>query len=148
MNAKRKEEKEMKKVFILAMSIILLFSAMAMPISAAQVNDEIAQPYWTNTNAIDVQIAFIDGVGYADGYVRGKFGATMAQAYVVVYQQDGDNWIHIADDRVISNSISALVSCEFVPVLGATYKAEYTFMVSKSGSTETVVRDAYKTYEG
>ena len=138
----------MKRIFILAMSVILLFSAMAMPISAAQVNDEVAQPYWTNTSTIDVHIAFVDGVGYADGYVCGKFGTTMAQAYVVVYRQDGDSWVHIADKSVVSNSISAAVSCEFELVLGATYKAEYTFMVTKGDFTEGIARDAYKTYEG
>ena len=138
----------MKKLLILAMSVVLLFSAMAMPISAAQPNDEIAQPYWTNTNAIDVHIVFSEGKGYADGYVRGKFGTTMTQIYVVVYQQSGNDWIHIAEDHVLSNSISAAISCEFTPVLGATYKAEYSFFVSKDGTTEGVARDAYKTYEG
>ena len=137
----------MKKFIVLAMSAILLFSAIATPVSAAQPNDEIAQPYWTNTNGIDAHIGFVDGVGYADGYVNGKFGTTMTQAYVVVYMQVGDSWVYVADKSVQSNSISALVSCEFVPMVGMTYKAEYTFMVSKSGTTETVTRDVYKTFE-
>ena len=138
----------MKKIIVLAMSVILLFSAIVMPVGAAQPNDEIAQPYWTNTSAVDVNLVFTDGVGYADGYVRGKFGATQAQIYVVVYQQVGDSWVNVAEDHVTEDSMSTSISCDFVPVLGATYKAEYTFMVYKGGTTETVFRDAYATYEG
>ena len=138
----------MKKFIVLTMSVILLFSAIATPVSAAQPNDEIAQPYWTNTSSTSADIVFLDGVGYAEGDVLGKFGSTKTYVDVVVYFQSGDDWIYVTEKHVSADRMSLAVSCEFVPMLGITYKAEFTFRVIKNGTGEVLVTNVYKTYEG
>lgn len=137
----------MKKFIVLAMSVILLFSAIATPVSAAQPNDEIAQPYWTNTSIISADIVFLDGVGYAEGCVTGKFGSTNTYVDVVVYRQSGDDWIYVTEKHVSADYMSLGVSCEFTPTVGTYYKAEFTFTVIKNGTGEVIPRNVYKTYE-
>lgn len=130
------------------MTAILLFSAMVMPISAAQADNEIAQPYWTNTQTVDATIAFLNGVGYAEALLNGKFGSTAAYIDVIVYRQSGSDWIYVTEAHTSANGPSVAISCQFTPTVGTYYKAEYTFTVYKNGTGEVVVRDVYKTYEG
>lgn len=138
----------MKKIIVIAMTAILLFSAMAMPISAAQADNEIAQPYWTNTNSIDATILFIDGIGYAEAALTGKFGSTATFIDVVVYRQSGSDWIYVTENHTSATIPTVAISCQFTPTLGTYYKAAYTFKVERNGVGEVVVRDVYKTYEG
>ncbi len=138
----------MKKFIIITMSVVLLMSATVMPLSAAQPNDNMVQPCWENTNSINVNLVFIDGIGYAEALLNGKFGSTETYIDVVVYQQSGEDWIYVTEDHVFFDRMSASISCDFIPTLGATYKAEYTFRVYRNSSMETVWRDAYKTYQG
>lgn len=138
----------MKKIIVIAMSVILLFSAMAMPISAAQADNEIAQPYWTNTNSIDAIILFNNGIGYAEAALNGKFGSTAVYIDVTVYRQSGSNWIYVTEAHTSASGPSVGISCQFEPTVGTYYKAEYTFTVHRNGTGEVVARDVYKTYEG
>ena len=138
----------MKKIIVIAMSVILLFSAMVMPIDAAQAENEIAQPYWTNTNRIVADIGFIDGVGYAEASLTGKFGSTRASIDVIVYEQVGEEWVYLTEMHVTSESMSAMISCDFPITLGTNYKAEYMFTVVKNGTGEAIARIVYDTYTG
>ena len=138
----------MKKIIVFAISIILLFSATVMPISAAQADNEIAQPYWTNTNSIDAAIGFINGVGYAEAALTGKFGSTATFIDVVVYKQSGNDWIYITEAHTSATIPTVTISCPFEITAGTYYKAEYTFKVERNGTGEVVARDVYRTYEG
>ena len=138
----------MKKIIVIAMSVILLFSAMVMPISAAQADNEIAQPYWTNTNSINAEIVFDEGIGYAEALLNGKFGSTKTYIDVIVYRQSGSDWIYVTEKHASADSMSLGISCEFTPTIGTYYKAEYTFTVIKNGTGEVIKRDVYKTYAG
>ena len=138
----------MKKIIAIAMSVVLLFSAMALPVNAAQADNEIAQPYWTNTQLIDAAIAFIDGVGYAEAALTGKFGSTASFIDVIVYRQSGNDWIYVTEAHTSADGPTVLISCQFTPTVGTYYKAEYTFTVHRNGTGEVVKRNVFKTYEG
>ena len=138
----------MKKIIVIAMSVILLFSAMVMPISAAQADNEIAKPYWTHTNSINATIGFIDGVGYAEAALNGKFGSTAVYIDVIVYRQSGGDWVYITEEHTNATGAAVAISCPFEITSGTYYKAEYTFTVHRNGTGEVVARDVYKTYEG
>ncbi|MBQ8310931.1 MAG: hypothetical protein IJX80_07965 [Clostridia bacterium] len=138
----------MKKIIIIAMCAIMLFSATVLPVGAAQVDEEVAQPYWTNTSHISAIMNFVDGVGYADAALNGKFGSTETLIDVVVYRQSGSDWIYVAEEHASAEGMTVGISCEFTPTVGTYYKAEYTFTVYRNGTGEVVARDVYKTYTG
>ena len=138
----------MKKIIAIAMSVVLLFSAMALPVNAAQADNEIAQPYWTHTQLVDATILFLDGVGYAEAALTGKFGSTATFIDVIVYRQSGDNWVYVTEAHTSATIPTVAISCQFTPTAGTYYKAEYTFTVHRNGTGEVVARDVYKTYEG
>ena len=138
----------MKKIIAIAITAILLFSAMATSVGAAQPNNEIAQPYWTNTNSVDAWIGFVDGVGYAEASLFGKFGSTAVLIDVVVYKQSEDDWVYVTEKHVSADGMTVGISCPFDITVGTYYKAEYTFTVYRNGTGEVVVRDVYKTYVG
>ena len=138
----------MKKILAIGISAILLFSAMVMPVGAARLENEIAQPYWTNTNSVDAWMGFVDGVGYAEASLFGKFGSTEVLIDVVVYRQSGDTWVYVAEKHVSADGMSVGISCPFDITPGTYYKAEYTFTVYRSGMGEVVKRNVFKTYAG
>lgn len=138
----------MKKFLVLLMSVVLLTVGIVLPVSAAASADDVAVPYWTNTNSIATTITFTNGMGYAEGAVVGKFGSSSAQAEVRLYIQTADGWDFLGDDYDSRSGMTAAVSYEFVPVLNATYKAEFTFIVYRNGVSEAVSEEVIETYTG
>ena len=138
----------MKKLIVSVMALVLLTMSAVLPVGAAAHMGDIAVPYWTNVNSVSQSITFENGIGFAEGSVRGKFGSTNAQAEVRLYIQTTDGWEFIGDAYDSQSGMSAAVSYEFTPVRNATYKAEFTFTVYKSGVSEVVSQEVIETYTG
>ena len=136
----------MKKTMIALFAVVLLMSAVIVPIGAAMPEDTV-QPYWTNTNNIDCTMNVIDDVGYADCVVMGKFGATSIRTDIYVYEMIDDEWTYVTELHDVKNKQVSGVSCTFDAELGGYYRADYTFTVVKSGTSEVIDRTLYYTYE-
>ncbi len=134
----------MKKVIITVLSVIMLVSVVAVPVSAAAVDNGTVQPLWTNTTMIDCDIALIDGVGYAESIVKGKFGATSVKTDMYLYKQVGTDWVYVTELHDIQYQRAAGTSCSFQGVEGEYFRADYTFTVTKGGVDEVINRTIYQ----
>lgn len=122
----------------------MLFSIAPLAINAAS-NNEIA-PYWQNTGAVSCKIRFPDdGYRYAEAHVMGHPTANKIKADVYVYKQVGSAWIYVGEAHKTVDSCSLTISCQFTPIKGAYYRADYTFVVTKNGVDETIPNTVYKT---
>ncbi len=135
----------MKKAIIVLMSVVLLCTAVIVPVSAA-VPENTVQPLWDNTNIIDCTVGFFDGIGYAECLVYGKIGATAVKTDIYVYYLGDNAWVYVTELHDSKNAISLVSSCPFNAVLNETYMVEYTFTVTRNGTDEVITRTVYDTY--
>ena len=138
----------MKKVVIVLMSLVLLCTAVAVPVGAAMPEDNIVQPMWTNTTSIDCTVAAVDGVGYAECVTIAQFGATSIKTDIYVYVAVNNRWTYLTETHDIKYKKLSGVSCPFSVSAGCDYRADYTFTVTKDGVDEVITRTVYYTYNG
>ena len=133
------------KIMVTLMAVLSLVMCMAMPIQAAVVDNQI-QPQWDNTATLTLMLEF-PGDGYAEATIMGKTGVTKIVADVFVYRQSGSSWVYVAETHKTINGMYGIVSCQFTPINGAYYRAEYTFTVTKGGVDEVICKTKYATCE-
>ena len=136
----------MKKVVIVLMSVVLLSSAVMIPVGAAMPEDNTVQPLWDNTNVIDCTVGFIEGTGRAESLVYAKFGATSIKTDIYVYALGDNAWIYVAEAHDTKNAITSVSTCLFDAILNETYRVDYTFTVTRNGTDEVITRTVYETY--
>lgn len=135
-----------KRVIISLIAVALLLSTIVVPVSAARGGNPTIQPQWDNTANIDCTISFDGDVGYAESVVKAQFGSSSIKTDIVVYKQVDSDWIYVTELHDIKYKIVSGVSCTFNAEVGFTYRADYTFTVTKSGVDEVINRTVYKTY--
>ncbi len=136
----------MKKVVLIILSLVMLVSAVAVPVSAATA-DNTVQPRWTNTTSVNAAIGFIDGVGYAESMVRGNIGTSSIATDIYLYKYVDDDWEYVDELHEIQYKRIVGASLPFDAEVGEYFKAEYTFTVTKGGVDEVIIRTVYKTIE-
>ncbi len=133
------------KLFVTMVAVVTLLMCMAMPIQAAVVDNQI-QPQWDNTATLTLVMSF-PGDGYAEATIVGKTGVTKIEAHIFVYRQSGSSWRYVAETHKTINGMYGIVSCQFTPINGAYYRAEYTFIVTKGEVEEVICKTQYRTCE-
>ncbi len=133
------------KIISILLIIITIIFIIPCNVSAANIDNTVA-PCWDNTGVVSCEIGFLeDGYGYAEGVVFAHFDASKITGDVYVYRQVGSAWVYVAEKHVSVNGTSLGISCQFTPIAGAYYKAEYTFVVTKNGVDEIITDTVYKT---
>lgn len=135
----------MNNKIISILLIITIISVIPYSVSAAYIDDTVA-PCWDNTAAVSSQIGFPDdGYGYAEAIVMGHDTASRITADVYVYRQVDSSWVYVGEKHESIDDCILSISCQFTPIAGAYYKAEYTFVVTKNGVDEIITDTVYKT---
>ena len=133
------------KIMATVMAVLTMLMCMALPIQAAVVEPDV-EPMWDNTATITLTLGFPD-YGYAEASIFGKPGVTKIIIDVFVYRQSGSSWIYVNEKHTTINSQAGVISCQFTPVDGAYYRADYTFTVTKDGVDEVINKSQYRTCE-
>lgn len=133
------------KMLAMLMAILTVFLCMVMPINAAIAEPDV-EPLWDNTATITLTLGFPDQ-GYADATIVGKSGVSKIIIDIYVYRQSGSSWIYVAEEHKTINGMYGVISCQFTPINGAYYKADYTFTVTKNNVDEVINKTKYRTCE-
>ncbi len=133
----------MKKVVLIVLSLVMLVSVVAVPVGAAAA--DTVQPRWTNTSTVDCLITYVDGVGYAESMVQGKFGTSAITTDIYLYKYVNDDWGYVDEFHETLYKRAALSSLPFEANVGEYFKADYTFTVTKGGTDEVITRTVYYT---
>lgn len=133
------------KIMATLMAVLSLVMCMAMPIQAAVVDNQI-QPQWDNTATLTLVMSF-PGDGYAEATIVGKTGVTKIVVDIFVYRQSGSSWVYVAETHKTINGMYGIVSCQFSPINGAYYRADYTVTVTKGSVNEVINKTQYRTCE-
>ena len=131
---------------LVCLSVIMTMAFVAVPAQAAVV-DNTVEPCWDNTAIINLTLGFDDGIGGADAFVAGYPGTTKIEASVYVYRKSGLLWKYVTEEHVTINAMTGVLSCSFSATQGTYYKAEYTFIVTRNGTNESISKTQYRTYE-
>ncbi len=136
----------MKKLFAAIISVLLMLTVVALPISAAQIEDNTVQPRWTNTSHLTCSISYTDiNTGYAHSVVRGDNGASCVKTDVYVYEYVNNDWSYLTEKHETNYSWYGTMNCEFSAVANREYRADFTFTVTKGGVDEVITRTVYST---
>ena len=133
------------KIISILLIIITIVYIIPCNVSATNIDNTVA-PCWDNTGVVSCKIGFPnDGYGYAEGFVMGHDTASRITADVYVYRQVGSSWVYVGEKHESIDDCTLGISCKFIPVSGAYYKAEFTFVVTKDGVDEVITDTVYKT---
>ena len=137
----------MKRIVVLLLTTIVLFSSVGFSAFAAEIPETIVQPRWINTGTINYIFEFEDTkIGYAEISVTGQPGVNKIEGDVQIYRQDGSDWTWVAGDtKTITTGRTLLMSVEHTGISGKYYKAVFTMTVYKDGVGEEIVRTCYDT---
>lgn len=133
------------KIISFVLLIVTILSLVPCTVNASSAEDTVS-PCWENTGMVSCMIGFPDdGYGYAEAHVMGHPTANKISADVYVYRQVGSSWVYVGEAHKTVESCSLSISCQFTPIEGAYYRADYTFVVTKDGVDETITETKYKT---
>ncbi len=139
--------KSKMRIWVTVLCLTLAMATSIVYVGAAQVDGgNVAEPMWTNTSSVQVTIVRLDGVGYAETLVMGKFGATAIKTDVYVFQLMGARWIYVTELHDIQYDQMAGVSCPFEAALYVAYRVEFKFTVTMNGTDEVINRTEFKTF--
>lgn len=138
--------KKLKKLLVALLAATLMVSALPLSASAAAIENEV-MPLWDNANHISYGISFQDGdYGYADSYVLGKFGVTNISIDTYIYCLINGDWVYVTETHGSVQSNSLNTECTFSATYGYTYRADYTFTITKNGVDEIIEKSDTQTY--
>ena len=138
--------KQRFKILSMVMVIVTVLMCTAMPIQAAVVQPDV-EPMWDNTNTIIIGLSFPNN-GCAEASVCGKTGVTQITIDICVYRQSGNSWIYVTEaHKTVTNKMTCALGCQFTPINGAYYRADFTFTITKGGVDEIIEKTKYKTCE-
>ncbi len=133
------------KVMAFIITLVTVLTAIPVSVAAAKVENEI-MPLWDNMSSNTISLAFVDGRGIAEATTVGRVGTTRIQIDVYVYRQVGSDWTYVTEDHEDVNRRSWGITCEFIPIANAYYRADFTFTITKNGVDEVVYDSYYNTY--
>ena len=138
----------MKKAGMCMLLVVMLLATAVVPTYAALPEDNTVTPLWTNTNSIDFNILFGNGVGNAESCVVAKYSTKTFYVSTYVYIKSGSEWVYVTEAHATKTGMAIATSCYFEAVFGADYKVDYVFTVSGNGVDEVIEMTAYDTYDG
>ena len=136
--------KNLKKVSVVFLTLILA-CMLAVPTFAAQKPEPEVEPLWDGIAIMDLTLVFNDGIGTVDASVRKKSTASSISGILTVYQQNGNDWISIAEWSGTKQNGLLILGDDFIAIQGATYKAVFTVTAYVNGGTETETFEEIKT---
>lgn len=136
----------MKKMTKIVVCLLLtLMTLIVSPIAsfAALPEDNTVSPMWDSLSSIAFDVNFDETLGRATAIVRKKSTASNIEATVTVYKQIGtDEWEFLSSNYGQKSVGTLVVSSDFTPEVGATYKAVLvvTAYTNNVPETETIER--------
>ncbi len=137
-------KKTVKGITVL-LCMIMLLTSMLLPVSALSGTPTI-QPMWDNTMTVQAEMVFEKRMGYAESAVAGYFDVTCIKTDIYIYFQYTTGWFYITELHDTTYDFVSGVSCQFTAVPGGTYRADYTFTVTRNGRDEVINRTVFNTY--
>ena len=138
----------MKKAGMCMLLVVMLLATAVVPTYAALPEDNTVTPRWTNTNSIDFNVVFGNGVGNAESCVMAKYSPKTFSVSTYVYVKSGSEWVYVTEAHATRTGMAIATTCLFEAVYGADYKVDFVFTVSGNGVDEVIEMTAYDTYDG
>ncbi|MBQ9805395.1 MAG: hypothetical protein IJW49_02645 [Clostridia bacterium] len=135
---------KIKRVTAVFLALILACS-FTLPTFAAQAPESGIEPLWAGILTMDLTFSFSNGVGTATGSARKKSTASLISGLLIVYEQDGDDWIQVAEWSGSKTIGTLAMGGNFDSVRGETYKAVFTVTAYVNGVAEVETFEDIKT---
>ena len=134
----------MKKIFLMLLTLTLLFSAITIPTAAAVAPGNTVSPMWTNTSFVNYHIIFDGNTGYAECSTTAKASPKTITIDVYVYAYINSNWVYVTENHVTKTGMVCAFSHPFSATSGVTYKADFTITVTGNGIDEVITTTSEK----
>ena len=136
--------KSMKKVTVVFLTLILVCSFVLPSFAAYKPEPEI-EPLWAGISSMNLTLSFPDGVGSVLGSARKKSTASSISGVLTVYQQNGSDWVSVAEWSGTKTIGTLGIGGDFSAISGKTYKAVFTVTAMVDGVAETETFEEIKT---
>lgn len=136
----------MKKTILTLLALVMLLASVTVIPANAAVADpgETVMPMWDHVISTSTNFLFNDYLdGSAEITVAVRPGSTSTTITIIVYQQEGNDWVQIKEGTKTSSTIVTAYNVLFRGIVGEYYKAEYTISVTRLGNTETITETRY-----
>lgn len=130
---------------IISMLFVILIIGSSLVVSAEEYETNAVEPRYTSINLLSCNLSLADGNTGATGVATKKSSASSIEGTLVVYEQNGNDWIKVDEAYKSVTRGSLAVQIDFVAESGVTYKAEWTVTAYTNGVGETVVIEDIKT---
>ena len=134
------------KAIALILIIVTIVSLLPCTVIAASADNTIS-PLWQNTHIVNCYLFENDDeYAYAEATIIGEPTVSKITVDVYVYQQVGSAWMYVGQDhKTVNNNRLLAISYRFTPKQGSSYRADFTFVVTKNGVDETINTTKYLT---
>ncbi len=132
------------KIMAAALAVLTMLMCVTVPIQAAVAKPDV-EPNWENTSSIDILFGFPDD-GYAIASIIGDPGVTLIIIDIYVYKIFDGAWVYVAGNHTTCYGQVGNASCQFTPVKGTYYRADFMFTVTKNGCDEIIDKSVYENY--
>ena len=132
------------KIMSAALAVLTMLMCATLPIQAAVVKPDV-EPNWENTSLINTTFSFPDSA-YAEATIIGDPGVTLIIVDIYVYRLSGASWVYVAGSHTTIYGEAGGASCQFTPIKGTYYRADFMFTVTKNGYDEIIDKNMYRNY--
>ena len=138
--------KKITKIFVCLLLTLMILCVSPIATFAALPDDNTVQPLWTSILSINLDINFDETLGRATGIARKQSTASKIEATLDVYKQIGeDDWLFLGSNSGEKTVGTLLISVDFTPEVGATYKAVFTVTAYTNNIPETEIIECFET---
>lgn len=132
--------KKITKIFVCLLLTLMMLYISPVASFAALPEDNTVEPQWVGIFSISVDINFDETLGRATGITRKHSTASKIEAELYVYKQIGeDNWQFLGSNSGSKTVGTLLLSVDFTPEVGATYKAVFAVTAYTNNMPETEI---------
>ena len=138
--------KKITKIFVCLLLTLMMLCISPIASFAALPEDNTIQPQWTSISSITLDINFDETLGRATGIARKQSTASKIEASLYVYKQTGpDTWQFLGSNSNSKTVGTLLLSVDFTPEVGATYKAVFAVTAYTDNMPETEIIECFET---
>ena len=135
-----------KKIIVLLLAVIMLFSCTVNIFAALPQNNEI-MPLWDNIAAVSTNLGFEGNQGTASVTAKKSPNADLIEGVLYVYGWENNQWEYV-DSVYGSKSVGTLgLAVEFIGETGVEYKIVFIVTAHDGEYAETETFEHYETCE-
>lgn len=132
--------KKITKIFVCLLLTLMMLCISPIASFAALPEDNTVEPQWIGIADMGVDINFDETLGRATGSARKHSTASKIEAELYVYKQIGeDDWQFLGSNSGSKTVGTLVVSVDFAPEVGATYKAVFAVTAYTDNMPETEI---------